>query len=270
MILLKIRTNDGYAIKILAELLQSNLQNACFEVDEKSVSLQVMDRGFGIALELFADNFCLYKFRSKTKMFLGINMIHLHKMLKSIKKRDSLEFFIDDACPTELNIKIIPKEKGRVTTSSIKIQTMQRVEVEFPMDYGKSIIVQSSEFQKMCKGLALISNQTTISSKGYIIKFSNDTGGIMKRSTEFGEKDDSDDEDSEEKDSEYEDVFETDQLTKIAKVASLNTTMNIYTKPGRPILFKTQIGTLGRLSLYLKSKTDQETESRPPESEYEE
>jgi len=273
-IVFKAKTQDGYVIKILAELLQSNIQNACFEIDSKGIFLSVMHKNVGVELDLLADNFLVYKFKPENeeeKMVIGLNLIHLHKMLKSIKKRDSLQFFIDSDYPTDLGIKIIPKEKGRITTSSIKIQEMQRLDIGFPTDYGKSVIVQSGEFQKMCKGLAQISNTTTVCRRGWSIKFINDTGGVMKRSTEFGETEDSDDEeDTEEKEEVYEDVFDTEQLTKIAKLASLNTTMNIYAKSGEPLLFKTQIGTLGKISLSLKSKAIQESESRLPESEYEE
>jgi len=274
-IIFKAKTQDGYVIKILAELLQSNIKTANFEINEKGIYLKTADEKSCtmIEMELNADNFSKYRYvpQGRGNLKLGINLTHLHKMLKSIKKRDSLQFFIDSDCPTDLGIKIIPKEKGRVTTSSIKIQDMQRIDIVHHANYGKAIIVNSGEFQKMCKGLAQISNTTTIKAKGASIKFINDTVGLMKRSTEFGENDDSDDEwDDDEKEEVYEDVFDTDQLTKITKLAALNTTMNIYVREGESILFKTQVGTLGHISVYLKSKSIYEKDSKVRESEEEE
>ena len=43
-----------------------------------------------------SENFTLYKFKNPEKMFIGINMSHFHKMVKAIKKKDSMVLFIDD------------------------------------------------------------------------------------------------------------------------------------------------------------------------------
>jgi len=267
------KSRDGYSIKVLAELLQNNLKTACFEVDDKGVRLRLMDspRHVLIDLELDADNFSVYKYKPAEKMFLGINLTHFHRMLKSIKKRDSIQFFIDDSAPTDLGIKVIPKENNRVTTSFIKIQTVQNLDINLPEGYGKPVIVPSSEFQKMCKGLTHISNLTHISAQGFLIRFSSDAGGVMKRFTEFGETEDTDDEDEEKKSDtpDYLESFDTEQLTRIAKLAGLSSNIQIYPKSDIPLLFRTAVGNVGKISIYLKSKSLQEVESRAVEAEEE-
>lgn len=273
-IIFKAKTKEGYLLKIIGELLQNNIKTACFEVDERGIRLRMMDhhRTILIDLELDAHSFSVYKFKNKKdreKLYLGINLRHFHNMLKSIKKRDSIQIFIDDSSPTDLGIKVIPKENNRVTTSFIKIQNIQNLDIDIPEGYGKPVIVPSGEFQKMCKGLTHISNLTHISSQGFLIRFSSDAGGVMKRSTEFGETEDSesDDENTEEKnDNEYAEDFDTEQLTRITKLAGLSSTMQIYTKKDNPLLFRTTVGSLGKISIYLKSKNLQEIESRAIES----
>ena len=42
---------------------------------------------------------------------IGLNLQHLHKMLKSIKKKDTVEIFIRDADDNNFGIRIIPKDK---------------------------------------------------------------------------------------------------------------------------------------------------------------
>jgi proliferating cell nuclear antigen PCNA len=266
-IIFKAKTHEGYSLKILAELLQNNIKTGCFEIDEKGIHLRMMDhhRTILIDLDLDADSFSVYKFKNKEgKLFVGINMTHFHKMLKTIKKRDSVQLFIDNTTPNDLGIKVIPKENNRVTTSFIKIQTIQNLDIDLPCDYGKPVLVPSGEFQKMCKGLTHISNTTRISSKGFLIRFSSDAGGVMKRSTEFGETEDSENEVEEQKyvTSEYEDDFETEQLSKITKIAGLSNTLQIYPKTDNPLLFRTTVSSLGKLSIYLKSKGLQEVESK--------
>lgn len=270
-IILKCKTREGYSLKVLAELLQNNIKTACFEVDEKGIRLRMMDthRTILIDLELEADSFSVYKFRPDEKLYLGVNLTHFHKMLKSIKKRDSIQLFIDDESPTDLGIKVIPKENNRVTTSFIKIQNIQNLDINLPDNYSKPVIVPSGEFQKMCKGLTHISNVTHITAKGFLIRFSSDAGGVMKRFTEFGETEDSDGEedDSKNDDPEYAEDFDTEQLTRITKLSGLSTNMQIYPKSDNPLLFRCPIGTLGKISIYLKSKNLQEVESRAVESE---
>lgn len=269
-ILFKAKTREGYALKILAELLQNNIKTACFEVDEQGIRLRMMDhhRTILIDLDLEADSFSVYKFRSAEKLFLGINLTHFHKMLKSIKKRDSIELFMDDSSPTDLGIKVIPKENNRVTTSFIKIQNIQNLDIDLPENYGKPVLVPSGEFQKMCKGLTHISNLTHITSKGFLICFATDAGGVMKRSTEFGETEDSDNDEDEKDDDEpeYSESFDTEQLTRITKLAGLSSTIQIYPKSENPLLFRSTVGSLGKISIYLKSKSLQEIESRAIES----
>jgi len=271
-IIFKAKTREGYVLKVLAELLQNNIKTACFEVDERGIRLRMMDhhRTILVDLELDGDSFSVYKFRSSETLFLGINLSHLHEMLKSIKKRDSIQLFIDDSSPTDLGIKVIPKENNRVTTSFVKIQNIQNLDIDLPENYSKPVIVPSGEFQKMCKGLTHISNLTHIIAKGFLIRFSSDAGGVMKRSTEFGETEDSDDDDEEEKDDdepEYSEDFDTEQLTRITKLAGLSSTMQIYPKSENPLLFRSTVGSLGKISIYLKSKSIQEAESRSVETD---
>jgi proliferating cell nuclear antigen PCNA len=265
------KTKEGYALKVLAELLQNNIKTACFEVDTNGIGLRMMDhhKTILIDLQLEADNFSIYKFLLPEKLYLGINLTHFHKMLKSIKKRDSIELFIDSSSPTDLGIKVIPKENNRVTTSFVKIQNIQTLDIDLPDKYGKPVIVPSGEFQKMCKGLQHISNVTHIVAKGFLIQFSSDAGGVMKRSTEFGEYDEHDDEKKEMK-VEYEEDFETEQLTRITKLSGLSQNMQIYPKTDKPLLFRSQVGSLGKISIYIKSKTLQKQESEAVESDGEE
>ena len=47
----------------------------------------------------------MYKFNSK-KIYIGINLNHFHKMLKSIKKKDSITLFINNDNEDELKLGI--------------------------------------------------------------------------------------------------------------------------------------------------------------------
>jgi len=262
----KCKTGEAYQIKILAELLTNNLKHGCFDVTDDGISLRMFDqpRRTLVDMCLQAENFSLYKFKSEEKFCLGLNLNHFHKMLKSIKKKDSLQLFISTDVPNELGIKTIPKENTRVTTSGIKIQNIQNVDADIPLGYGKPVIVPSPDFQKMCKELSSIgSTNIRVKARGFHIDFIADADGILKRKVRLGESDDSDDEEGINIiTNSYDATFTTDQFTRINKIAGLGSTMQIF--PGTnelPLLFRSSVGSLGKISVYIKSKEllDKET-----------
>ena len=258
-VLFKCKTGEAYYIKVLAELLTNNLKTGCFEVSEKSITLRMFDhhRKTMVDLELLAENFSVYKYKLENNFCLGLNLNHFHKMLKSIKKKDSLQLFIDSDNTTELGIKTIPKENTRITTSGIKIQTIQNLDIDIPDGYGKPVIVLSSEFQKMCKDLSSIgSTNITVVAKNFHIEFIADADGILKRKVVFGENDDSSDEDeNNDSNPEYTATFATDQLSRITKLAGLSGNMQIFPASGNlPLLFRSNIGSLGKIAIFIKSK----------------
>ena len=59
--------------------------------------------------------------------------------------------------------------------------------------------------------------------------------------------------------------FDTEKLNNLGKISSLGSTPNnyiqIYFNPELPILFKTNVGTLGKISVFIKSKDQCEEES---------
>lgn len=272
-VIFKAKSHCAYTVKILAELLQNNIKTACFEIDEEGIKLCMMDHHRTILIQVFmeSENFTLYKFKAKEKLFLGINLNHFHKMLKSIKKKDSMQLFINDDAPNDLGIKVIPKENNRITTSFVKIQKIQTLDIDIPEGYGKPIIVPSAEYQKMCKDMAHIGTVINVVARNFHIKFRCNAGGVMKRHVEFGEMGDSDDESEDEENViEYNQDFDTEQLSRITKMAGLSGNMHIYPKDGLPLLFRSSIGSLGRISIYIKSKDLIEKESRVLDSDDEE
>ena len=255
----KCKTSEAYIVKILAELLSNNIKTGAFEINETGIYLCMMDskRSILIDLQLKAENFSIYKFNSK-KLFIGLNLNHLHKMVKSVKKKDSIELFIDDKAPNDLAIRVIPKENNRITTSYIKIQNVQNLEIDIPKTLSKPIIVSSSDYQKLVKEMSNIGTIMKVTSKNFRIEFSCNAGGILKRTVSFGENDEEEDDDEDGVD-EFSEEFITEQLCRITKLSGLSNNMQIY--PGKPLLFKTRVGGLGTLGIYIKSKAMIEEEN---------
>jgi len=256
----KSKTSEAYLIKVLAELLTNNLKIGCFLLDASGIKLTQFDnhRNTLVDMRLDSENFSIYRYKKSEKIQLGLNLNHFHRMLKSIKKKDSLQLFILEGQETELGIKTIPKENNRITTSGIKIQNIQNLEVVLPTGYPSNpIIVSSSEFQKMCKDLCNIgSPNITVCAKQFNIEFTADADGILKRKVVLGETINSEegDEDDLENDEKYTATFSSEQFSRITKLAGLSSNLQIYTaNSDLPLLFRSNIGSLGKISVYVKS-----------------
>jgi proliferating cell nuclear antigen len=192
-------------------------------------------------------------------------------MVKAIKKKDSMVLFIDDERPTDLGIKVVPKENNRVTTSYIKIQDIQNLDIDIPTNYGKPVIVPSAEYQKLCKDMNNIGNTINIVSKGFYVRFLCNAGSVYSREVVFGEIEDEDDKnDSLKEQPEYNQDFDIEQLSRIAKISGLSSNMQMFPKEGLPLFFRSNIGSLGKISIYIKSKKQVEEENLNIEPENDE
>lgn len=258
------KTSDAFCIKILTELLSNNLKTGSFNISEQGIKLREWNKN-RISLfdvELDSDNFPIYKFKEAEPIHAGLTLNHLLRVIKPVKKKDSIRLFIKSSLPGKLSIQKIPKENNSITTSTIKIQNIQNIEAEIPMGYDKPIIIPSAQFQKMFKDLSVVDSPLIkVMVKESSINFSVDTEGILDTNVTLGETHDDDSED---------DVSETDQevkyatfanehLSKISKIAGLGPAIKIF--PGSdklPYLFRTDIvgdlTILGKISIYIKSQ----------------
>lgn len=251
MILFRAKTTQAYQWKLLAELLHNNIRTACFQISGDGIMLRMTDthEKLLIDMNLSFENFDIYVFEG-APIFIGVNMSHFQKLLSCIKKKDSIEFSIYSETPNNLKIKIIPpKDNDRVIMSDIVIQTVQSIQVEIDNDYDKPIVVSSSEYSKMCKDLSKMGSTINVSAKKFYMRFHSTMGNIYSRDVIFGE--DVSDDDIE---CDYNQDFDSEKLTRISKIAGLGTNIQIYAKNDMPLLLRTNVGTLGKISIYIKSR----------------
>lgn len=242
------KTSEGYIIKILSELLQNNIKNGCFIVNEAGIIFRMTDsnRRILVDISLKADNFNNFKFKGNS-LSIGLNLSHFYKMLKNIKKKDSLILFIEMNKEDELGIKVIPKEKNRITTSFVKIQNLQSLDIDMPSNYGKPVNIPSNEYIKMIKDINNMGgNVISIASGQGFIKFNCNTNDIYSREIFFGEDDKSEVTCTQD--------FDMEQLYRISKITGLSNVIQIYQQNQSPLFFSSNIGNLGKISIYIKDK----------------
>jgi proliferating cell nuclear antigen PCNA len=247
-VIFRAKTKDGYILKVLSELLQNNIRIACLEIKKTGIQMRMMDshRHVMIDLELFADRFNIYELM-KDDMYVGVNLTHFYKMIKSVKKKDALMLSIDDNNPDNLILTIFPRENNRITKSHVKIKTMQHIMVSPPTGYSNPVIIPSGEYQRTLKDMNSITGSSiNINMKKYSLTMSC-WDEVYSREVLFGEFDD----DTQEY---YRDAFNMEQFLRTIKISGFSKNIQIFSgAKNRPLLISSQIGDLGKIDIYMKS-----------------
>lgn len=255
-----LKTTEGHVIKTLIELLQNSLKIGCFVIKKANITLRMMDtnKKLLIDLDLQARNFNYYTYDSNNnnqnnQINIGVNLSHFHKMIKSIKKKDSIEIYIKKDNPSNLFIKIVPKDLSKVTISCLKIQNVESLNIDLPDSYENSILVSSSEFSKTIKDLLTVSNSLIVRGFPYCIKLKSEIINIFSREVLLGECSNIQDNDVL-----YLEEFDNNFLSKFLKISGLHPTLHLNFQKNMPFQIQSRVGSLGNVSLYLKSKTQLE------------
>jgi len=267
------KTTDAYIFKIMTELLHNIIKIACFEITPSEISLRMMDsnRRTLVDLSLKACNFNMYylspNYCENNVLNIGINLNHLYRMLKSIKKRDQLILFISEDRPHDLGIQITPKDFSRMTISYVKIQNITNLPIALPENYSNSILISASEFSKMCKDMFNMANTITVTARQYSIGFLCNVGSVYSREVILGNTEDNKKDvfsrttESIEETIHFQEDFDTEQLSRIIKISGLSNIMNIRCKQKMPLLLYSNVGILGPISIYIKSKQQLEDDT---------
>jgi hypothetical protein len=105
-----------------------------------------------------------------------------------------------------------------------------------------------------------MSNTINISAKKYTIGFLCNVGSVYSRQVYLGDTEaqkmiqDNTDEFSED--------FDTEQLSRILKIAGLHVNINIHCQKDMPLLMTSKIGIIGDIQIFIKSKKQLDSEAQ--------
>lgn len=252
-ILFRAKTNEGFNFKILGEVLHNTLKTISISITREGLFSKMMDahKRLLIDIKLFAINFSQYSLEGNDLLF-GINVSHLYKIISSLKKKDSLVLQIDSDSPNELQIIVTPRERDHTEVSKIAIQSIQSLDIDVPDQYNHPVHVSSSKFQKMCKDMLNIGKEVHVYGDHRFVLFECETPGIYKKQIHFGEEVD-EQEIAQSKLTHYH--FDAEQFVRVSKISSLCTLLHVFLHESLPLLIRAQVGTLGNISIFIKSST---------------
>jgi Proliferating cell nuclear antigen, N-terminal domain len=238
----------GYNIKTLIDGLSSTFKRCFFRFLETGIFMKQMDDKKNILfnIELLRENFI--SFSCEKEISFSINIKHFQRLIKSLKKKNSLSFFIEKNEPSNLGIITkISSESGtaKIKKSFITINREMVEDFDIPTGYKFPKVIKSSEFQDI-KSVLSIDKTLKI-----IIQDSNYLGfkcllDVYSSGLEFGE--------ITKNTPIYENTYFSSIFNQIIKFPNLSSQMQFYKppKPRYPLLIKMQIDPLGTIEIYIK------------------
>ena len=249
-ILFLFTTNDGYSIKMLCDLLSHNIKSTLLSIQTNCIQMSSMDvnKNILIFLTLESIEFLKYELRTDT-LYYNINVSDLYKSIKDIKKKDQLEWIIYRDEPDILHLKIITKDFNRIISNRIKIQLSQNMSIERPTNYSlKPIILNSMDYHKTCKLLSSKGNDIKLSINhiNNYIKLTSLLDNAIISEVVIGNHS--------EQEFNFEEIYIQHKFIKSTKIATLSNKLKIYCEKDMPLLLESNIGSLGKIYMYMKSK----------------
>ena len=248
-----LKSHEGHYFKILSDMLQNNMKNVCLNLTEDGITMQNMDTHKTILFDMIinSDKFQSYKYNFDTpSRQIGLTLRYLYSMLKNMKKKDVIEIYILKSKPDCLGVRVIPNNSNKITNSFIQIHLIQNILIDKPDEYKHSVLIETNDFQKVCKDMSIINNDIEIISGKDFIKFECKMDNVYSKDVIFGDFD--------EIKIIHRDVFDLDNLIKIIKMSGLSKHCQVYLSPNVPLKFHVAIGCMGTLNIYVKSKQQME------------
>jgi proliferating cell nuclear antigen len=149
-------------------LLETNIS---FQPD--GIRIINMDKSHTILAHLFLDakNFEFYECK-KEKIIIGVNMLHLFKLINTIDNDDTLTIYIEnadyvDGIVSYLALKFENGDIKQRKMQKLRLIEPEQEELEYPdVKFSSIINLPSADFQKIIRDLSCISDKLEIKSVG--------------------------------------------------------------------------------------------------------
>jgi len=261
--ILELKTTKSAAIKTLIENIQSLFRKVSFVFTPNKIDkngnklkggLQIKEinefNSTMVHVKLNADDFEYFNYTyNKEYLNLGINLAYLTKCLKCMANYDSLSMAVD---ADDLNHLILSLENNK-DKKTIKLQLMD-LKFNFTniksVDFSYMIKMSSSDFNKYCKDLSIVSDRMEFICNGKKL-FLAGTGEIgdvnyeilpsvngLNITTKTDKEGDI-----------IQGIYDLKHLTVFTKCASFDPEVIIYMENNKPLILQYNVSSLGQIKI---------------------
>jgi proliferating cell nuclear antigen len=249
---LEIRTVQSVAIKVLVEALKELLTDTSIEFDETGMKIIAMDTSHIVLVHLKLDAGRFEYYHCNKRIAIGVNMLNLHKLIKTINNNDTLTMFIDSHDVNHLGIRIENGEKNSRTTYKLNLLDLdnQKISID-PADFNSVVTLPSCDFQKICRDMHNLAEYMEIKNVGNQLIFSC-KGDFCSQETILCDNENGVHSIGNRKPNEIvQGIFSVKHLVLFTKATNLCNTVEIFLKNDFPIVCKYNVASLGEIKLCL-------------------
>ena len=252
--LFEIKTVQSGAFRTLIEALKEILTEANLEFDSQGIKVMAVDETHTVLvyLRLHSDRFESYYCPSK--FVLGVNMIYLFKLIKTMGNNDSLTLYLPASNPNKLGIRMENSEKSTVTNYFLKLFDTDVEDIQIPnLNFPSIIHLPSADIQKICRDMNALGEKldVEITSSGSDLIFKcmgdfaeqetiiseNNTSVKVQKNTNANEI--------------VQGLFQLKHLVLFTKCTSLCPSIELYLKNDYPLILRYTVANLGEVKLVL-------------------
>jgi len=246
---LEIKTVQASSVKILIEALKELLTDTCIEFDDTGMKIIAMDTSHIVLVHLKLEASKFEHYYCKNKISIGVNMLNMHKLIKTINSNDTLTFFMDDSDINHLGIKIENNEKNTKTTYKLNLLDLDNPHISIdPTEFNSVITLPSTDFQKICRDMSNVSDLVEIKNIYNQLIFSC-KGDFCCQETVLSDNNGSMASVSNKTDEIVQGVFKLKYLVLFTKCTNLCNTIELYLKNDYPLIIKYAVASLGDIKL---------------------
>ena len=256
--ILEIKTIQASTIKSVIDAMKEILMDVNLEFDENGMKIVALDNTHIVLihLKLHAEKFESYY--CMKKLYVGINMLKFHMLIKTIQNGDILSLFIHKDDPNILGITIENNEKNVKTTYKLSMLDIDVINVDIPpADFNTIITMPSTYLQKIIRDMHNLAEYIEI--KNIVEKLilscqgefccqetvlATETQNIQIKNNENNSQEI------------IQGVFSLKYLSIFTKCTNLCSTVEIYLKNSYPIILQYSIASMGSVKLCLAQKSE--------------
>lgn len=260
--LLNIKTIQAPVFKQVIDALKDILTDVNLEVDETGLKIVAMDNTniVLIHLKLEADKF--EEYYCEKKMYIGVCMLKLHMLIKTIGTNDLLSIYVRKDDPSTLGICIVNNDKNVETNYKLSTLDIDVLDIEIPpVDFHTIITMPSTYLQKIIRDMhnlaeyieiRNIADQLILSCKGDFCTQETVLGTEKSNNISIAKNTPKNTVDNSHEI--IQGVFSLKYLTIFTKCTNLCSNVEIYLKNSYPIILRYSIASLGEIKLCLSQQ----------------
>ena len=254
-----VKTVQTGAIRILVESLKEILTDANFVIDENGIKLIAMDSSHTVLIHMKLDASKFEYYECKKPMKIGINMLNLFKLIKTMNNTDTLSFYIKKDNENKLGILINNQDKNTQTIYELNLLDIPEEDIQIPpIEFETELTLPSGDFQKLIRDMVNIGDNMEIKSVGSTLIL-NCIGDFASQNTILGETQDGlQFRNSSSEDYPIQGIFSLKYLILFTKCTNLCNQIQLYIKNDYPLIIQYTVASLGTIRLCLAPNTNVE------------